>query len=114
MGKFNQMSVELSSINTYVSPETMLKTKKSNPIHLRAVYCTSSQDYIYTIDDNNVIRRMKIDSNGDRTLARIVYAKAKSLVNKKVVFLTTDTIDKRGKHQEWDNNVWFCDVEEAV
>lgn len=69
---------------------------------LRAVYVNSEKQFIFTIDDNNHIRRMKISR--DKDLARIVYAKAKSLINKPVVF---------GAADGWSPTEWFADISEV-
>jgi hypothetical protein len=69
---------------------------------LRAVYVNSEKEYIFTIDDNNNIRRMKISR--DKDLARIVFAKAKSCINKMVVFGAVDG---------WSPDEWFSDLSEV-
>jgi len=69
---------------------------------LRAVYVNSQKEYIFCIDDNNTIRRMKISR--DKDLARIVYAKAKSCINKMVTFGAVDG---------WSPDEWFSDITEV-
>ena len=74
----------------------------SNVEILRAVYVNSEKEYIFCIDDNNHIRRMKISR--DKDLARIVYAKAKSCINKPVIF---------GAADGWSPDEWFADISEV-
>jgi len=109
MGKFNQMVVEMSENSSYVSDEVFLGTYKSEVVTLTTLYVDSKKEYIYAIDDQKFIRKMKIDKE-DKTEARIVFAKAKSLLNQPVVFLTRDTIDRFGNIRKWKNSNWFCDI----
>jgi hypothetical protein len=109
MGKFNQMVVEMSENASYVSDEVFLGTSKSEVTVLSTLYVDSKKEYIYAVDDKNIIRKMKIDKD-DKTEARIVFAKAKSLINKPVIFLTRDTIDRFGNIRKWKNSNWFCDI----
>ena len=74
----------------------------SNVTILRAVYVNTQKEYIFCIDDNNTIRRMKISR--DKDLARIVYAKAKACINKPVVFGAVDG---------WSPDEWFSDITEV-
>jgi hypothetical protein len=74
----------------------------SNVTILRAVYVNTEKEYIFCIDDNNTIRRMKISR--DKDLARIVYAKAKSCINKVVSFGAVDG---------WSPDEWFSDISEV-
>ena len=69
---------------------------------LRAVYVNTEKEYIFCVDDNNHIRRMKISR--DKDLARIVYAKAKSCVDKPVVFGAVDG---------WSPDEWFTEINEV-
>ena len=109
MGKFNQMSVELAANNSYVSDEVFLGTYKSEVVVLSSLYVDSKKEYIYAVDDKKFIRKMKIDQS-DKTEARIVFAKAKSLINQPVVFITRDTVDRFGNIRRWKNTNWFCDI----
>jgi len=98
MSKMNTLSQELyneSAVNLSVM-------EWSNVTTLRAVYVNSQKEYIFCIDDNNTIRRMKISR--DKDLARIVYAKAKSCLDKMVVFGAVDG---------WSPDEWFSDITEV-
>jgi hypothetical protein len=88
---------------------TELETTKSAVTVLQTVYVDSKKEYIYAVDQENFIRKMKIEKD-DKTEARIVFAKAKSLINQPVVFLTRDTIDRFGNIRKWKNTNWFCDI----
>ena len=88
---------------------TELETTQSEVVVLQTIYVDSKKEYIYAVDNNNFIRKMKID-NEDKTEARIVFAKAKSLINQKVIFCTRDTIDRFGNIRKWKNTNWFCDI----
>lgn len=109
MGKFNQMVVEMSENAAYVSDEVFLQTTKSEVVTLVTLYVDSKKEYIYAVDNSNFIRKMKIDKD-DKTEARIVFAKAKSLINQPVIFQTRDTIDRFGNIRKWKNSNWFCDI----
>lgn len=88
---------------------TELEMTQSEIVTLATVYVDSKKEYIYAVDNNNFIRKMKIDKE-DKTEARIVFAKAKSLINQKVIFCTRDTIDRFGNIRKWKNTNWFCDI----
>lgn len=98
MSKMNTLSQELYN-ESAVNLSTM---EWSDVTILRAAYVNSEKEYIFCIDDNNTIRRMKISR--DKDLARIVYAKAKSLINKPVVFGAVDG---------WSPDEWFSDLSEV-
>jgi len=98
MSKMNTLSQELYN-ESAVNLSTM---EWSDVAILRAVYVNSQKEYIFCIDDNNTLRRMKISR--DKDLARIVFAKAKYCINKAVVFGAVDG---------WSPDEWFSDITEV-
>jgi len=101
MSKMNTIAINLAE--TYNESAVNLSVMEwSNVTILRAVYVNTQKEYIFCIDDNNTIRRMKISR--DKDLARIVYAKAKSCINKVVAFGAVDG---------WSPDEWFSDITEV-
>ena len=108
MSQFNQSTKRSNNMSTLTqsfsaSLADVNGFQWSDDTILRAVYVNSTREYVYTIDDNNTIRRMKISR--DATLARIVYAKARTLVDKHVCF---------GATGGWSPNEWFSEINEVV
>ena len=111
MGKFKEMVINQSEL-AYVADEPIINTYKSEVVVLQSMYVDKNKEYIYCTDSTGTIRKMKIDPK-DKTEARIVFAKAKGLIGKPVVFLTRDTVDRFGNIRRWKNTNWFCDIIEA-
>jgi hypothetical protein len=111
MGQSSKMFLDLTTNRAFVSgyEEELINVTKSEEVVLTMVYVDSKKEYIYAVDDKEFIRKMKIDQK-DKTEARIVFAKAKSLIGKPVYFKTRDTVDRFGNIRKWKNSNWFFDI----
>ena len=111
MGQSSKMFLDLTTNRAFVSgyEDELINVTKSEVVVLSMVYVDSKKEYIHCVDDQKFIRKMKIDPK-DKTEARIVFAKAKSLINQPVVFKTRDTIDRFGNIRKWKNSNWFFDI----
>lgn len=69
---------------------------------LLAVYTDSSNRYVYTVDSNDVVRKLSISRDVEH--ARKQYKIARSLVGKEVRF---------GVTSGWSSSNWFNEIVEA-
>jgi hypothetical protein len=82
--------------------DTTTATYTVTPVILMALYTDTTNQYIYAVDNQQVIRKMSITR--DVTYARAQFKKAKKLVGKEVRF---------GVTSGWNSNTWFNEIIEA-